>query len=71
MLYKKAITCAQAFAIFYVCEVSATAASDGVLSIYFPTNLALGMAKSEVAAKRPAAVDIFLSLSGTNAALTS
>lgn len=67
MPHKAAIMSGQALAILSFCGLCAMADSNGVLSIYFPINLELGTAKSQVETSRPAAVDSFVNLSGTNA----
>jgi hypothetical protein len=67
MPHKTAIIFGQTLAILFICGLCAMADSNSVLSIYFPTNLALGMTKSQVETNRPEAVDSFVNLSGTNA----
>ena len=66
MTYKTAIVSAQAAAILVFCGLRVMANSNGVLSTYFPTNLVLGMAKSEIEINRPAAVDSIINFSGAN-----
>lgn len=55
-------------ALALLCSICIPAQGDtnNVLSIYFPSNAVLGMAKLQVAENRPAAVDSFVNLSSTN-----
>lgn len=52
--------------LFVSCISCALASSNDGFSMFFPTNLVLGMAKEEVQTNRPAAIDSLVGMAGTN-----